>query len=192
MDFTTLCCSQVYSVESSAFGILIDFIFSKDIDIASSSHPNVTEALHWLVVNIEGKDLKTGQTKIEYVGSGPPKTAGIHRYVFLLFQQLNGKQEFDLPTVANTEVKGRVMKVQQMITDFKLKLEAGNFFFAQYDDYVPILHAQLGLTDLTRDEKEEKVVEKVLDKAEKPLEKPAEKLEEKLVEKTEVTPEKTT
>lgn len=115
-----------------------------------------------MVVNIEGKDLKTGQTKIEYIGSGPPKTAGLHRYVFLLFQQLNGKQEYDLPTVSNTEVKGRLsFNTQQLIADYKLKLVAGNFYFAQYDDYVPILHAQLGLTDLTKDEKDEKLPEKV-------------------------------
>lgn len=116
----------------------------------------------WLVVNIEGKDFKSGQTKIEYVGSGPPKSSGIHRYVFLLFQQLNGKQEFDLPYISNKEIKGRLLSAQQLIADYKLKLEAGNFYFAQYDDYVPILHAQLGLSDLTKDEKIEQIpVEKV-------------------------------
>ena len=122
--------------------------------------------------------MKSGLTKVEYVGSGPPKTAGIDRYVFLLFQQLNGKQEFDFPTISNTEVKGRLVPIQQLISDYKLKLEAGNFFFAQYDDYVPILHAQLGLTDLTKDIKEEKVEEKVEEKIElKKDEKPLEKIE---------------
>lgn len=42
---------------------------------------------HWLVVNIPGNDIARGETLSEYVGSGPPKGTGLHRYVLLIYKQ---------------------------------------------------------------------------------------------------------
>lgn len=42
---------------------------------------------HWLVVNIPGNDIGKGETLSEYVGSGPPKGTGLHRYVMLVYKQ---------------------------------------------------------------------------------------------------------
>jgi len=116
-----------------------------DPDAPKREDPKLGEVRHWLVVNIPGDDLSSGETKWEYIGSGPPQGSGQHRYVFLLFRQRNGKQVFDFPVVTNRSREGRLQtKTRQLIADYNLELVAGNFYFAQFDDYVPILHAQLG------------------------------------------------
>lgn len=116
-----------------------------DPDAPNREDPKFGEVRHWLVVNIPGNDLSSGEVKFEYIGSGPPSGSGLHRYAFLLFKQLNGKQEFDIATVTNRSREGRLKtKARKLIADYNLKLVAGNFYFAQFDDYVPILHAQLG------------------------------------------------
>uniref|UniRef100_A0A183CKV0 Phosphatidylethanolamine-binding protein n=1 Tax=Globodera pallida TaxID=36090 RepID=A0A183CKV0_GLOPA len=40
-----------------------------------------------LVVNIPGTELDKGDVLSEYVGVGPPQDTGMHRYVFLIYQQ---------------------------------------------------------------------------------------------------------
>lgn len=71
-----------------------------DPDAPNRAEPNFREVRHWLLVNIKGNDLSTGTTHFEFIGSGPPKDSGLHRYVFLLFKQ-TGKLEFDEPIVTN-------------------------------------------------------------------------------------------
>lgn len=118
---------------------------SLDPDAPSREDPKFREIRHWLVVNIAGNDLSSGDAKWQYIGSGPPSGSGLHRYIFLLFKQANGKQEFDFPTVTNRSRDGRIStNTRKLIDDYKLELVAGNFYFAQFDDYVPILHAQMG------------------------------------------------
>jgi phosphatidylethanolamine-binding protein (PEBP) family uncharacterized protein len=105
----------------------------------------VREVRHWLVVNIRDSDVEAGETKWAYVGSGPPQGSGLHRYVFLVFKQKEGKQDFDLPTVPNTSRDGRLKtNTRELMAKYSLELVAGNFYEAQWDDYVPILQQQLG------------------------------------------------
>lgn len=116
-----------------------------DPDAPNRQDPVFGEVRHWLVVNIPGSNISAGEVKYEYIGSGPPSGSGLHRYVFLVFKQLKGKQEFDLPTVTNRSREGRLStKTRKLVADYDLKLVGGNFYYAQFDDYVPILHAQLG------------------------------------------------
>ncbi|CAO1419095.1 unnamed protein product [Diamesa tonsa] len=115
-----------------------------DPDASSRAEPKFREVRHWLVVNIKGSDVSSGETKFQFVGTGAPKGSGLHRYVFLLFEQLNGKQEFDLPIVTNRSREGRLStNTRNLIKDYNLRLEAGNFYQAEWDEYVPILQAQL-------------------------------------------------
>lgn len=97
-------------------------------------------------MNILSSDISSGEVKYAYVGSGPPSGSGLHRYVFLLFKQLDGKGDFsDLPTVPNTSREGRIKtNTRELMQKFNLEVAAGNFYQAEYDDYVPILQAQLG------------------------------------------------
>ncbi|CAG9791319.1 unnamed protein product [Diatraea saccharalis] len=116
-----------------------------DPDAPSRQEPKFREFCHWLVGNIPGDNVAFGETLSAYVGSGPPEKTGLHRYVFLVYKQA-GPITFDEPRILNTS---RANRPKFSIAKFAKKYNlgepvAGNFFQAQYDDYVPILHKQLG------------------------------------------------
>lgn len=116
-----------------------------DPDAPSRKDPKNREFQHWLVVNIPGNDVTNGEILSEYVGSGPPKDTGLHRYVFLLYKQPE-KIEFQETKITNKEGKGRgKFDAKKFAEKYKLgEPIAANFFQAQYDDSVPELHKQLG------------------------------------------------
>ncbi|KAK9693339.1 Phosphatidylethanolamine-binding protein [Popillia japonica] len=70
-----------------------------DPDAPSRENPTFREVNHWLIGNIHGSNLESGDIITEYLGSGPPKGTGLHRYIFLVFKQ-NEKLEFDEPRTA--------------------------------------------------------------------------------------------
>jgi large subunit ribosomal protein L38 len=43
--------------------------------------------LHWVVINIPGNAISNGQQSLNYKGPAPPQGSGIHRYIFLVFEQ---------------------------------------------------------------------------------------------------------
>ena len=117
-----------------------------DPDAPSRKNPVRREFLHWLVVNIPGIDIAKGETFTEYIGSGPPNGTGLHRYVFLIFKQPSGKPvSLNRTKTSNTSKEGRPnFRTEQFALQNNFgNPVAGNFFQAQFDDYVPILHAQL-------------------------------------------------
>uniref|UniRef100_A0A3P9IKG2 Phosphatidylethanolamine binding protein 4 n=1 Tax=Oryzias latipes TaxID=8090 RepID=A0A3P9IKG2_ORYLA len=63
-----------------------------DPDAPSRTKPTSTHWRHWLVANIEGRELKKGKIKgkilTEYQPPTPPQKSGFHRYQFMLFEQL--------------------------------------------------------------------------------------------------------
>ena len=58
-----------------------------DPDTPSRTDPMFGECQHWVVINIPGADVSKGQTMVEYMGSGPPKGTGFHRYIFVVYKQ---------------------------------------------------------------------------------------------------------
>ncbi|PSN30334.1 OV-16 antigen [Blattella germanica] len=74
--------------------------YQGDPDAPSRKDPKFREWHHWLVGNIPGNKVSEGETLSEYVGSGPPKGTGLHRYVFLVYKQ-PGKLKFDEPRLTN-------------------------------------------------------------------------------------------
>lgn len=100
--------------------------------------------LHWRVVNIPKTDISKGDSLTAYVGSGAPKGTGLHRYIFLVYKQ-QGETEFELPRVSNRSREGRRnFNTRKFAAEYNLGSPvAGNFFQAEYDDYVPKLHKQL-------------------------------------------------
>lgn len=123
-----------------------------DPDAPSRINPANGEIRHWLVGNIPAYgQVADGDTIAEYVGSGPPQGSGLHRYIFLLFKQSNG-QKIDFKAQnetfsTKTSREGRVKtNTKNLIEKYGLELPpvAGNFYQAQYDDYVPQLHKQMG------------------------------------------------
>ncbi|XP_013790999.1 protein D3-like isoform X2 [Limulus polyphemus] len=115
-----------------------------DPDAPSRQTPKFREWHHWLVVNIPGKNVSEGEVLSQYVGSGPPKGTGLHRYVLLVYKQperLNPTEK----RLTNTSGEHRgLFKIREFATKYGLgEPWAGNFFQAQWDDYVPKLFEQL-------------------------------------------------
>ncbi|TKR57511.1 hypothetical protein L596_030765 [Steinernema carpocapsae] len=115
-----------------------------DPDAPTRADPKWREWHHWIVANIPGCDVSKGDVFAEYVGAGPPEKTGLHRYVFVVYKQA-GK-------LANPEYGRLKNNSTQHRNEFKTQLFAeknglgdpiaGNFFQAQYDDYVPQLYKQ--------------------------------------------------
>ncbi|XP_037950703.1 protein D3-like [Teleopsis dalmanni] len=115
-----------------------------DPDAPTRTDPKLREVHHWLVGNIPGNAIEQGEVITAYVGSGPPEGTGLHRYVFLLYKQPS-KLEFDEPRVSNRSRNNRPKFSAKKFTE-KYNLGtpiAGNFYQAQWDEYVPIVHKQL-------------------------------------------------
>merc|ERR1712176_219091 len=109
------------------------------------------EWVHCVRVNVNGNDLtKSGDNIIDYVGSGPPQGSGMHRYVWLIYEQINGK--IDINKCGQKKLisgggKGegrRSWKARKFVSDNKLgPLVAGTYYNAEYDQFVPKLYAWL-------------------------------------------------
>uniref|UniRef100_A0A915CT60 Phosphatidylethanolamine-binding protein n=1 Tax=Ditylenchus dipsaci TaxID=166011 RepID=A0A915CT60_9BILA len=122
-------------------------LIKTDPDAPSRKEPTHREWHHWLVVNIPGNDVSKGETLAEYVGAGPPPGTGLHRYVYLVYQQSGGKisdPEHGHLTNTSGDKRGG-FKTSAFVQKHGLgDPVAGNFFSAEYDDYVPTLYKQLG------------------------------------------------
>jgi len=116
-----------------------------DPDAPSRKDPKFREWHHWLVGNIPGNEVTKGEVLSAYVGSGPPPETGLHRYVFLVYEQ-KCKLKFDEQRLPNNSGDGRGgFKIAKFAEKYNLgDPVAGNFYQAEYDDYVPILYKQLG------------------------------------------------
>ncbi|KAJ0962809.1 hypothetical protein J5N97_027931 [Dioscorea zingiberensis] len=78
--------SSTPSVDISARPTDLFTLVMTDPDAPSPSDPTMREWIHWLVVNVPGgTDISQGDEVVPYMGPRPP--VGIHRYVFVLFQQ---------------------------------------------------------------------------------------------------------
>ncbi|VEN41804.1 unnamed protein product [Callosobruchus maculatus] len=129
-----------YEGEAGAYYTLI----MTDPDAPSRKNPTRREWHHWLVVNIPGTNVNGGETISEYVGSAPPKGSGLHRYVFVLFKQ-PGKVKFEEPKHSATDGNRANFNTKNFAKKYNLgKPIAGNFFQAQWDEYVPQAHKKLG------------------------------------------------
>ncbi|KAJ2940109.1 hypothetical protein O0L34_g6477 [Tuta absoluta] len=116
-----------------------------DPDAPSREHPKFREWHHWLVGNIQNGDLNKSEVLTEYVGSGPPKGSGLHRYVYLVYKQpekLDFKKVTKIPNTSGS-TRGK-FSIAKFTSTYKMGSPvAGNFYLAKYDDYVPKLYAQL-------------------------------------------------
>lgn len=112
----------------------------------AETRSNGGDILHWLVVNSPENAVEKGDTRVEYIGSGPPKAVGINRYVFLIFKQA-GLLNLTTERTSNSSISGRMnFDLKGFIKENGLQeLVAANFFRSSYDDYVPQLFKQLGL-----------------------------------------------
>ncbi|XP_003743803.1 protein D3 [Galendromus occidentalis] len=121
-----------WSAESDVLYTLI----MTDPDAPSRANPTLGEVKHWLVINIPGSDVEKGVEIAAYRGSGPPKGTGLHRYVFLVFKQKQALQ-LDEPRVPRFSREGRLnWSARKFAEKHSLELVAGNFYQAEWDEYV--------------------------------------------------------
>jgi len=115
-----------------------------DPDAPSRQDPKFREWHHWLVGNIQGGNISKGDVLSAYVGSGPPEGTGLHRYVFLIYEQPK-KLTFDEKRLTNTSGDHRgKFSIRNFAKKYHLgEPVAGNFYQAEWDDYVPKLYKQL-------------------------------------------------
>ena len=65
---------------------------------------------HWLVLNIPGNDVSKGEVRKGYIGSGPPKDTGLHRYTFVLYKHDQPIQAPEEPHISNTVYASRLAR----------------------------------------------------------------------------------
>ncbi|KAJ0172957.1 hypothetical protein K1T71_011133 [Dendrolimus kikuchii] len=58
-----------------------------DPDVSSRENAEYRSYLHWLVVNVPGNDINSGDTLAYYINPKPRPGTGLHRYVFLVYEQ---------------------------------------------------------------------------------------------------------
>ncbi|XP_011182663.1 protein D3-like [Zeugodacus cucurbitae] len=129
-----------WSADSDGFYTII----MTDPDAPSRNNPKFREFSHWLVTNIPGTDISSGDVLTAYVGSGPPQETGLHRYVFLVYKQ-PAKIRFQETRIPKNSSQNRPnFSASKFAKKYKLgDPVAGNFFQAQWDEYVPTVHKQL-------------------------------------------------
>ncbi|XP_004072118.1 phosphatidylethanolamine-binding protein 1 [Oryzias latipes] len=115
-----------------------------DPDAPSRKDPKFREWHHFLVVNMKGNDVSSGCVLSDYVGSGPPKGTGLHRYVWLVYEQ-PGSLSCSEKVLTNRSGDGRgKFKIQTFRQKYNLDAPvAGTCYQAEWDDYVPKLYEQL-------------------------------------------------
>lgn len=130
-----------WNADANSFYLIIMI----DPDPPKRINPTLREWLHWIVGNIPGCDMSKGEVLAEYVGAGPPRGAGLHRYVQLLFKQ-PGKIDFsNRAKLNNTSDLGRSHFCSRgFAKEYNLgEPIAVNLFQAQFDDYVLKLYEKL-------------------------------------------------
>uniref|UniRef100_A0A8C8SRI0 Phosphatidylethanolamine binding protein 1 n=1 Tax=Pelusios castaneus TaxID=367368 RepID=A0A8C8SRI0_9SAUR len=115
-----------------------------DPDAPSRKDPKFREWHHFLVVNMKGNDISSGCVLSDYVGSGPPKGTGLHRYVWLVYEQTQ-------PLTCNEPIltnRSGDKRGKFQVASFRRKYNlgpplAGTCYQAEWDSYVPKLYEQL-------------------------------------------------
>lgn len=145
-EFTPTQTKDTPKIDWSAVPDKFYTVYMASPDAPDVANPKWGEFLHWLVVNVPGKNVDEGEVYCPYIGPLSPKTGGIMRYVFLVYEQ-PAKLEFNEPHVDNTKVEGHPnFKIEKFASKYNLgQALAGNIYRSQWDDYVPILHRQMGV-----------------------------------------------
>ncbi|XP_072154919.1 protein D1 [Bemisia tabaci] len=62
------------------------------LDVPTRENNSVSQYKHWIVGNVPGNAFFAGETIVEYVGTGLPYGKGMHRLVFLVYEQPDKKR----------------------------------------------------------------------------------------------------
>lgn len=81
------------------------------------------EYLHWLVTNIKGGDLASGDVMCDYLQPFPPQGTGYHRHVFVLYHQ-----DMELDLGVERRAKGTVNLQERTFSTFD--------FYSKYQEQI--------------------------------------------------------
>lgn len=110
-----------------------------DPDAPSRVDKKWSEYCHFVETGIKFHDTKgglitNGHKVIKYMGPGPPPGTGDHRYVFILFEEIEDNHIFTaIEDRANWGYDKPATGVEKWAMANKLKLLAINFFFAEHE-----------------------------------------------------------
>lgn len=139
--------SQVYEVpliswkaDPTQYYTLIMF----DPDAPTRDNPKYANLLLWTVVNVPGNRVEEGTTLCEYIGAIPPPGTGLHRFIFLVYQQKSIQQFSGENHISINNYSARkTFSLTKFIKKYNLNLPiAGNFFLAEWDEYVGLIKEQ--------------------------------------------------
>ncbi|XP_054752563.2 protein D3-like [Lytechinus pictus] len=110
----------------------------------------VREVHHFMMVDVSNGDSKNGTVHSEYIGSGAPEGTGLHRYCFLIYKQPPGFKPAEPYRARNRERRYKFCLKRYAAENDLGDPVAGNFFQAQYDDWVPKQKAELEAATTTQ------------------------------------------
>lgn len=108
------------------------------------------EFIHWVVINIPGTDITAGDELLSYVSAAPPCNSGLHRYVFLIYEQNGGKIDGSAIVNSGFASEGRggqktsVFLKGAALQGNSLSLFAAAAFEAEWDEGCDHKHNVLG------------------------------------------------
>ncbi|XP_078410146.1 phosphatidylethanolamine-binding protein 1 [Cetorhinus maximus] len=115
-----------------------------DPDAPSRKAPKFREWHHFIVINMKGNNIKSGEIQSDYVGSGPPKGTGLHRYVWLVYEQSQPLKCDEQRLTNRSGDKRGTFKTAAFRKKYNLGVPvAGTCYQAEWDNYVPKLYEQL-------------------------------------------------
>ncbi|XP_053135293.1 phosphatidylethanolamine-binding protein 1-like [Hemicordylus capensis] len=119
-----------------------------DLDVPSRADPKLREWHHFLVVNMKGSNLDSGCVLSDYVGSAPAKGTGLHRYVWLVYEQ-PGHLTCNEPILNN---RSAAKRENFCSSSFRKKYQlgapvAGACYQAEWDSHVPKIYEQLNVKE---------------------------------------------
>nr|XP_056715626.1 phosphatidylethanolamine-binding protein 1-like [Euleptes europaea] len=117
-----------------------------DLDVPSRANPKMREWHHFLVTNMKGNDISSGCILSDYVGSAPAKGTGLHRYVWLVYEQPQ-RLTCDEPVLNNiSAAKRENFRAASFRKKYKLGPPvAGVCYQAEWDSFVPKIYEQLNV-----------------------------------------------
>lgn len=117
-----------------------------DPDAISRSNPIFREFIHWVVVNIPGSDVASGETVAPYVGPGPPYNSGLHSYLFLVYKQASKFDAENVSEATNYFSNRGGLKAHEFFGEKKgLGVPVGaRSFQAAWDESIDELHKKIG------------------------------------------------
>ncbi|XP_072159239.1 protein D1 [Bemisia tabaci] len=107
-----------------------------DPDQPSRSEPKESEWVHWLVNNMDGISVYSGDTIVKYLTPKPENGTGPHRFIFFIFKQPGGRMNFTEKAINNTRYDGKIrghFNTKDFIKRNKFGApHASNFFYSEY------------------------------------------------------------